>query len=135
MGKGFLRGLQKFAVVGLRQGKSVAGLEKIWRTKIAGGHVRGKSVVSLLGGLLQAAGFNDRCSGESVLVAGGDEGEEERVGLEGLGFELGVELAADEEWVGGDLDDFDVSGVGGCAGEAEAAAGEDGLVLAVELVA
>src|SRR3984957_15295410 len=72
---------------------------------------------------------------EAVLVAGGDEGEEERVGLEGLGFELGVELAAEEERVGGDLDDLDVGGVGGCAGEAEAAAGEDGLVLAVELVA
>ena len=35
--------------------------------------------------------------GEAVLVAGGDEGVEERVGLEGLGLELGVELAAEEE--------------------------------------
>jgi hypothetical protein len=37
--------------------------------------------------------------------------------------------------VGGDLDDLDVGGVGRGAGETEAAAGEDGFVLAVELVA
>ena len=70
-----------------------------------------------------------------VLVAGGDEVAEERVRLERLGFELGVELAAEEEGMGRDFDDLDVGGVGGGAGEAEAAAGEDGLVLAVELVA
>ena len=55
--------------------------------------------------------------------------------LERLGFELGVELAAEEEGVSGDLDDLDVGGVGGGSGETEAAAGEDGFVLAVELVA
>ena len=62
-----------------------------------------------------------------ILVAGGDEVAEERVRLERLGFELGVELAAEEEGVAGDLDDLDVGGVGGGAGEAQAGAGEDGL--------
>ncbi|MCU1222775.1 MAG: hypothetical protein JWQ42_868 [Edaphobacter sp.] len=73
--------------------------------------------------------------GDAVLVAGGDEVAEEGVGLKRLGFELGVELAAEEEGMGGDLDDLDVGGVGGGAGEAEAGSGEDGFVLAVELVA
>jgi hypothetical protein len=72
--------------------------------------------------------------GEAVLIAGGDEVAEERVRLQWLGFELGVELAAEEEGVGGDLDDFDVRGVGRGAGEAKACAGEDGFVLAIELV-
>jgi len=43
-----------------------------------------------------------------VLVAGGDEVAEDGVGLEWFGFEFWVELAAEEEGVGGDLDDFDV---------------------------
>ena len=45
---------------------------------------------------------------QPVFVAGDDELAEERVGLEGLGFELGVELAAEEVGVAGDLDDLDV---------------------------
>ena len=73
--------------------------------------------------------------GEAVPVAGGYEGVEERVGLERFGFELWVELAAEEEGMGGDLYDFDVGGVGGGSGEAQAGSGEDGFVLAVELVA
>jgi hypothetical protein len=73
--------------------------------------------------------------GQAVFVAGADEVAEERVGLERLGFEFGVELAGEEEGVGRNLDDLYVGGVGGGAGEAEACAGEDGLVLAVELVA
>ena len=55
--------------------------------------------------------------------------------LERLGLELGVELAAEEEGVVGDLDDLDVGGVGGGAGDAQAGAGEQGFVLAVEFVA
>ncbi len=74
-------------------------------------------------------------SGDAVLVACGDEVAEERVRLQRLGFEFGVELAAEEEGVRGDFDDLDVGGVGRGAGEAEACAGEDGFVLAVELVA
>ena len=49
---------------------------------------------------------------------------EERVRLERLGLELGVELAAEEVGMAGDLDDLDVGGVGRGAGEAEAGAGE-----------
>ena len=37
----------------------------------------------------------------AVFVAGGDELVEQGVGLEGFGFELGVELAAEEEGVAG----------------------------------
>ncbi len=66
-----------------------------------------------------------------ILVAGGYEDAGDGVGLQGLGFEFGVELAAEEEGVGRDLDDLDVGGVGGGAGDAEASAGEDGFVLAV----
>ena len=48
----------------------------------------------------------------AVLVAGVDEAEEERMRLQGLGFELGMELAAEEVGVVGQLDDFDVGSVG-----------------------
>ncbi len=80
-------------------------------------------------------GFGGGIGAGAVFVAGGDEVAEDGVGLQRLGFELGVELAGEEEGVGGDLDDLDVGGVGGGSGEAEACAGEDGFVLAVELVA
>jgi hypothetical protein len=46
------------------------------------------------------------------LVAGGDEVAGDGVGLQGLGLEFGVELAAEEEGVGGDLDDLHIDGVG-----------------------
>ena len=72
---------------------------------------------------------------QPVFVAGDDELAEERVRLEGLGLELGVELAAEEVGVAGDFDDLDVGLVGSGAAEAQAAAGEQGFVLAVELVA
>ena len=79
-------------------------------------------------------GFGFGCVGlaQVVLVAGGDEVAEDGVGLEWFGLELGVELATEEEGVGGDLDDLDVGGVGCGSGDAEASAGEDGFVLAVE---
>ena len=69
-----------------------------------------------------------------MSVAGGDELAEERVGLEGLGLEFGMELAAEEVGVAGNLDDLDVGLVGSGAADFEAGAGEQGLVLAVELV-
>ena len=72
--------------------------------------------------------------GDAVLVAGGDEVAEERVWLERLGLELRVELAAEEEGMGGDLDDLDVGGVWSGSSEAQTAASEDGFVLAVEFV-
>ena len=70
----------------------------------------------------------------TIFVAGFDECSEERMGLEGLGLELGMELAAQKEGVAGNLDDFDVGGVGGGAGDVQAGAGEQGFVLAVEFV-
>ena len=51
------------------------------------------------------------------------EGGEERMRLEGLGLEFGVELAAEEPGVIGGFDDFDVIFVGGAAGDAEAGVG------------
>jgi len=45
---------------------------------------------------------------EFVLERGAYEGGEERVRLEGLGFEFGVELAAEEPRVVRGFDDFDV---------------------------
>ena len=55
--------------------------------------------------------------------------------LQWLGFEFGVELAAEEEGMAGDFDDLDVSRIGGGSGKSQAAAGEQGFVFAVELVA
>ena len=55
--------------------------------------------------------------------------------LQWLRFELGMELAAEEEGVTGDLHDFDVGGVGRGSGDAKAGSGEERFVLAVELVA
>jgi hypothetical protein len=52
------------------------------------------------------------------MIAGGHKVAEERVRLERLRFELGVELAAEEERVRGDLDDLDVGRVGSRTGEA-----------------
>ena len=46
------------------------------------------------------------------------EGGEERMRFERLGFEFGVELAAEEPGVIGGFDDFDVIFVGGAAGDA-----------------
>ena len=74
-------------------------------------------------------------AGKAVSVAGGDEFAKERVGLEGLGFEFGVELAAQEVGVAGNLHDFDVGLVGRGATDAKARAGEQSFVLAIEFVA
>ena len=49
-----------------------------------------------------------------------DERREERMRVEGLGFELGVELDADEPWVVGEFDDLGQLAVGRHAGEAQA---------------
>src|ERR1700722_4234719 len=54
--------------------------------------------------------------------------------LERLGLELGVELAAQEEWVAGELDDLHVSRIRSSAGDAQARAGQQRLVFPVELV-
>src|SRR3954453_6598345 len=72
---------------------------------------------------------------QPVLIRRPDEAAEQRMRLQRLRLELRMELAADEEWMLGDLDHLDVSPIGGRAGDAQAAAGEHGFVLAVELVA
>ena len=48
----------------------------------------------------------------AVLIAGVNEAEEEWVRLQGLGLELGMELAAEEIGVVGQFDDLDVGPVG-----------------------
>src|SRR5437763_7704345 len=55
-----------------------------------------------------------------LSVGGADERLEERMRLHRLGFELGMELAAQEPGVVGDLADLDVGAVGGLAGETQA---------------
>ena len=71
----------------------------------------------------------------AVLYAGADEGGEEWVRGQGLGFEFGVELTAEEPGVVGGFDDFDVDAVGSASGDAEAGAGERVFVFAIEFVA
>ena len=71
----------------------------------------------------------------TILVAGLDERAEERMRLERLGLEFGMELAAEEEGMVGNLDDLDVGAVGRGAGDAHAGAGEQRFVFAVEFVA
>src|ERR1700721_3668214 len=69
-----------------------------------------------------------------IGVAGGDEGAEERMRLERLGFELGVKLAAEEEGMLGQLDDLDIGRVRRSASDAQTGAGEQRLVFAIEFV-
>jgi len=71
---------------------------------------------------------------DAMLQGGADEGGEERMRLEGLGLEFGVELAAQEPRVIGSFDDFDVGSVGRGAGDVEAGAGQQRFVFAVEFV-
>ena len=56
----------------------------------------------------------------AVLQRGADEGFEQGMRLERLGFELGMELAAEIPGMAGELADFDVDAVRGFAGEAQA---------------
>ena len=58
-----------------------------------------------------------------VIEGGADEGGEKRMRLERLGFEFGVELAAEEPGVVWGFDDFDVVFVWGAAGDLKAGAG------------
>ncbi len=55
--------------------------------------------------------------------------------LEWLGFEFGMELAAQEPWMVGRFDDFNVIFVGSAAGDAEARAEQSFFVIAIEFVA
>ena len=53
-----------------------------------------------------------------VIEGGADEGGEKRMRLERLGFEFGVELAAEEPGVVRGFDNFDVVVVGSATGDA-----------------
>ena len=55
--------------------------------------------------------------------------------FEGLGFELGVKLAAKVPGVVFEFADFDVDAVGGLAGELQAILDEHALEFAIELIA
>ena len=57
-----------------------------------------------------------------VIEGSADEGGEKRMRLERLGFEFGVELAAEEPGVIRGFDNFDVVFVGSAAGDAQAGA-------------
>src|SRR5690242_3510538 len=73
---------------------------------------------------------------EAVVIRRLDECREQRVRLERLGLELGVELAAEEirMLLLRQLDDFDIGTIGRRAGDAQACRGQRLLVFAVELV-
>src|ERR1700754_738463 len=70
-----------------------------------------------------------------VLDGSADEGGEERMRLERLRFELGMELAAEEPWMVRSFDDLDIIFVGSASGDAQAGTGENFFVVAVEFVA
>src|SRR5262245_52171631 len=72
---------------------------------------------------------------ESMLVRSADKALEQRMRLERLRLELGMKLAANKMWVVRQLDNFDVSSIGGSAGDAQPAGNQWLLVLAIEFVA
>src|SRR5436305_1177322 len=71
----------------------------------------------------------------AVFISCANEGPEQRMRLHRLGFELGMELAAQEPGMIGDFTDFDVGAVGSFTGDAQARGLERVLVFAVELKA
>src|SRR5947207_6586002 len=70
-----------------------------------------------------------------ILVRGADEGAEQRVRLERLRFELGMELAPEIPGVIADLTDLDIGVIRRLAGDPQPCGGQDLLILAVEFVA
>ena len=73
--------------------------------------------------------------GVAVVIRRFHKCAEQRMRLKRFGFEFGMELAAEEEGMLGDLHDFHVGPVRGCAGELQSSASEDGFVFAVEFIA
>ena len=72
---------------------------------------------------------------QSVLVRGADERPEQRMRLQRLRLELGMELASDEVGMVRQLHHLDVSSVRRRSGNPQAARGQRFFVLAVEFVA
>src|SRR6185369_1631583 len=70
-----------------------------------------------------------------VFVACLDEAHEQRMRLKWFRLELGVELAAEEVWVVGNLHDLHVSSIRSGSGDPQAGAGEQRFIFAVELIA
>src|ERR1039458_9084619 len=79
--------------------------------------------------------LNGRQAPVALLFRRADKALEQRVRLHGLGFELGVELAAEIPRVVGELADLDVGIVGCFAGDLQARRLQALFVLAIELVA
>ena len=71
----------------------------------------------------------------AIFEAGADKRGKQWMRRERLGFEFGMELAANEPRMVGHFDDFDVDAVGGAAGDAETGARQSFFVLAIEFVA
>src|SRR5438067_1994241 len=71
----------------------------------------------------------------AILIAGLHKAAEERMRLQRFGLELGMELAAQEIRMIGNLHDLHVCTVRRGAGDAQPAAGEHRFILAVELIA
>ena len=85
---------------------------------------------------VDALRFGSRVQAVFLVIQGGaDEGGEERMRHERLGFEFGMELAAEKPGVFGRLDDFDVISVGRAAGDAEAGVRQSFFVVAIKFVA
>ena len=106
----------------LRRGGGGAGVG-VGIRRAMGAHV-GRNCV---GGLTEAQ--------MTVFKARAHERGKQRMRSERLGFEFGMELAADEPGVVRGFDDFDVHAVGCASGDAETGAGERFFVLAIEFVA
>src|SRR5262245_12513720 len=70
-----------------------------------------------------------------MLDCGANKSREERMRFERFGFELGMELAAEEPWMIRSLDDLDVILVGSASGDAKTRAGQNFFVVAIEFVA
>src|ERR1035437_2831227 len=79
--------------------------------------------------------LNGRLTPIALLFRGADEALEQRVRLHGLGFELGMELAAEIPRMVADLADLDVGIVGRLARDLKARRLQALFVLAIELVA
>src|SRR5579883_1585094 len=94
--------------------------------------------------VLRTGGFFDRqrktfgraaSEAEPALKRGADEGAEQRVRLQRLGFELGMALAAQIPGVIGQFANLDVNSVRRFSRQAQAVLLQNALVLTIELVA
>src|SRR5437016_4853794 len=71
----------------------------------------------------------------AILIGCLYERTEERMRLQRFRFEFGMELATQEIRMIGKFHDLDIRSVGSRAGDLQACAGQEGLILAIELIA